>query len=74
MAIDVSDMITPEKKLLIAKIADTLDQTIPAIEEMVSNGLPFDDHLQKYREKRQWIAKFQRLFKVPTTMASQSTQ
>ncbi len=62
MAIDLTQLIQPERKQLIKDIAQTLDDTIPALEKLVEEGLPFDTHLTKYKEKRAWIAKFQRLF------------
>lgn len=62
MAIDLTQLIQPERKELIKQIAQTLDETIPAIQKLVDDGLPFDTHLTKYKEKRAWIAKFERLF------------
>ena len=70
MAIELADMITPEKKLLIQKIDQTIEEMIPALQQGVDEGLPLADHLAWYKDKQQWIQKFMRLFKVTKMMDS----
>ena len=64
--IDIADMITPEKKELVLKVKQVLDDLEPAVDQLVAEGLPFQKHQETIKTRREWNNKFLKLFKITT--------